>query len=61
MKKVNKFFCLIMVIAVLFSNMGSVAFAVNNSKNYYYIDSINGDDKNSGTDINNPVKNSCRP
>lgn len=56
MKKVNKFFCLIMVIAVLFSNMGSVAFAVNNSKNYYYIDSINGDDKNSGTDINNPVK-----
>ena len=56
MKKVNKIGCLIMVIAILFGDMGSFAYAVDGGVNYYYIVSINGDNKNSGTDINNPKK-----
>lgn len=56
MKKLNKVLCLLVAISVAFANAGILAFAAENSKNYYYIDSINGDDNNSGTDIRNPVK-----
>lgn len=33
-----------------------VSTAAENEKNYYYIDSVDGDDSNSGTDINHPIK-----
>ncbi len=34
----------------------AISTAAENEKNYYYIDSVGGDDSNSGTDINSPVK-----
>ncbi len=42
--------------SVVLGSMGLFAYASENEKNYYYIDSVNGDDSNSGTDINSPVK-----
>ncbi len=56
MKKLSKILCLLITFAVVFGSVSVSAFALENSKNYYYIDEINGDDRNSGTDINNPVK-----
>ena len=36
--------------------MGLLSYAIDSGKNYYYFDSVNGDDNNSGTDIDNPIK-----
>ena len=56
MKKTNKILCFLLTLSVVFSSIGFFAFAAEGEKNYYYIDSVGGDDANSGTDINSPVK-----
>ncbi len=56
MKKVKRIFSLLVALSVLLSCTGLFAYAAGNEKNYYYIDSVNGDDSNSGTDIKSPVK-----
>lgn len=56
MKKTNKILCFLLTLSVVFSSMGFFAFASEGEKIYYYIDSVNGDDSNSGTDIDSPVK-----
>ncbi len=56
MKKTNKILCFLLTLSMIFSSMGFFAFAAEGEKNYYYIDSVSGDDENSGTDIDSPVK-----
>ncbi len=56
MKKTNKIICLLIAISIIFSCTAISAFAAENGKNYYYFDSVNGDDNNSGTDIKSPLK-----
>lgn len=56
MKKTNKILCFLLTLSVVFSSIGFFAFAAEGEKNYYYIDSVGGDDANSGTDIDSPVK-----
>lgn len=56
MKKTNKILCFLLTLSVIFSSMTFFAFATEGEKNYYYIDSVGGDDANSGTDINSPIK-----
>ena len=56
MKKTNKILCFLLTLSVVFSSMGFFAFAAEGEKNYYYIDSVNGDDANNGTDIDSPIK-----
>ena len=53
MKKALSF---ILAISIIFSCMGILGSAAEISKNYYYFDSVNGDDNNSGTDIDSPIK-----
>ena len=53
MKKALSF---ILAISIIFSCMGILGSAAEISKNYYYFDSVNGDDNNSGTDINSPIR-----
>lgn len=55
MKRANRIFSFLMALAVILSVTGMFAFA-ENTKTYYYLDSVNGDDANSSTDINSPVK-----
>lgn len=50
MKKRNRFLCFLLAFSMIFSSIGLFAYAVENQKNYYYLDSVNGDDSNSGTD-----------
>ncbi len=56
MKKVNKILCFLVALSLVLTCAVNFAFAAENHKNYYYIDSVGGDDSNSGTDINSPVK-----
>ena len=56
MKKLSRILSLVIALTVVFSCVSISVCALENSKNYYYFDSINGDDRNSGTDINNPIK-----
>ncbi|MBR2876909.1 MAG: hypothetical protein IKC01_07215 [Clostridia bacterium] len=56
MKKRTKVLCVLLVISVILGNISLFAFAAENSKSYYYIDSVNGNDSNNGTDVNSPVK-----
>ena len=56
MKTMRRFFCLAIAAMLIFCSMGLTGYAAENSKNYYYLDSVNGDDANSGTDINSPVR-----
>lgn len=56
MKKTNKFLCLLLALSLVFTSVSFFAYAAEGEKNYYYIDSVNGDDANSGTDIDSPVK-----
>ncbi len=56
MKKTSKILCFLLTLSVVFSSMAFFAFAAEDEKNYYYIDSVGGDDSNSGTDIDSPVK-----
>ncbi len=55
MKKTNRFLSVLLSFAIIFSCVGFFAYA-DDVKTYYYLDSVNGDDSNSGTDINSPVK-----
>lgn len=55
MNKVKRSLSLLLTVALLLSSLGMFAFA-EDTKNYYYLDSVNGDDANSGTDIDTPVK-----
>ncbi len=56
MKKTSKVLSLLIVLAVILCCVSISVYALENSKHYYYFDSINGDDRNTGTDINNPIK-----
>lgn len=56
MKKTNRFLCLLLALSLVFTSVSFFAYAAEGEKNYYYIDSVNGDDANSGTDIDSPVK-----
>lgn len=47
MKNANKLFSVLLVVAVLFMSMSTLGFAASVPKTYY-IDSLNGDDSNSG-------------
>lgn len=52
----KKILCFMVALSVLFGSVGLFAYAAENEKNYYYLDSVYGDDSNSGTDINSPVR-----
>ena len=56
MKKTIRILCFIVAISVISASIGFFSYAVESDKNYYYLDSVNGDDANSGTDIDSPVK-----
>lgn len=56
MKKANKLLCVLIMVSMILGNMGLFGYAAKAQKNYYYIDSVNGDNSNTGTDINSPVK-----
>ncbi len=56
MKKTNKLLAFLIAVSLIFGTIGFFAYAEESEKNYYYIDSINGDDSNSGTEIDSPVK-----
>ncbi len=55
MKKAKGILSFLIAFAIVFGSVGFYALAAQ-EKHYYYIDSVNGDDSNSGTDINSPVK-----
>lgn len=55
MKRSIRLTALILSLVVLLSSLCVFAFA-EDDRNYYYIDSISGNDANSGTDIDHPVK-----
>ncbi len=56
MKRINKLLCIIVALSFVLGSIGFVAYAAEGEKNYYYFDSVNGDDANSGTDIDSPIK-----
>lgn len=56
MKKTSRVLCFLVALSVLLSSAVFCTNAAENEKNYYYLDSVKGDDSNSGTDINSPVK-----
>ncbi len=56
MKMTNKLLAFLIAVSLIFGTVCFFAFAEEGDKNYYYIDSINGDDSNSGTEIDSPVK-----
>ncbi len=55
MKKTIKIISIILAAVIMITSLSFFAFA-QNEKRYYYLDSVAGDDANSGTDINSPVK-----
>lgn len=56
MKKSNRILSFLLALSVIIGSMAFFAYAAEADKNYYYLDSVNGDDSNSGTDIDSPVK-----
>lgn len=56
MKTAKRILCFLIVFSLVFASVGFFACAEEGEKNYYYLDSVGGDDANSGTDINSPVK-----
>ena len=52
----KKALSVLLAISLIFSCMSILASAAELGKNYYYFDSVNGDDNNSGTDIDSPIK-----
>ena len=56
MRTAKKILCILVAVSVVFGSVGLFAYAQDSEKNYYYIDSVSGDDSNSGTDIDSPVK-----
>ncbi|MBQ8015470.1 MAG: hypothetical protein IJ264_04710, partial [Clostridia bacterium] len=55
MGKTGRFLCLLLSFAMVFSSIGFFAYA-EDTKTYYSIDSVGGDDSNSGRNINSPVR-----
>ncbi len=55
MKKFIKTISILVVFSVLLTSNAFYSYA-DNGKRYYYIDSVGGDDSNSGTSIDSPVK-----
>ncbi len=51
----KKFFSVILSVCVIFSCF-SLSISAIDTDLYYYVDALNGDDNNSGTDIDSPVK-----
>ena len=43
----KKIICFLMVVTIIFGSMGLFSYASESGKNYYYFDSVNGDDANS--------------
>ncbi len=56
MKKTNKILSFLIALSLILGTVCLFAYAAESEKNYYYIDSVNGDDANSGTEIDSPVK-----
>lgn len=56
MKKSNRILSFLLALSVIIGSMAFFAYAAEADKNYYYLDSVNGDDSNSGADIDSPVK-----
>ena len=56
MKISKKILCILVAFSVVFGSLGFFAYAEESAKNYYFIDAVNGDDSNNGTDINSPVR-----
>ena len=56
MKKTNRILSFLLAISILCGCAGLFSYAADGGKNYYYLDSVNGDDANSGTEIDSPVK-----
>ena len=52
----KKILCFLMAVTVIFVSAGLFSYASEIDKNYYYFDSVNGDDSNSGTEIDSPIK-----
>ncbi len=46
----------LVVFSLVITSVCFLSYAAASDKNYYYIDSVGGDDSNSGTDIDSPVK-----
>lgn len=55
MKKTIKIIAFLLTFSLIFCSIGLFAYAAD-TKIYYYIDSVNGDDSNSGTEADSPVK-----
>lgn len=56
MKITNRFLSFFLALSVIVGSLAFFAYAAETDKNYYYLDSVNGDDSNSGTDIDSPIK-----
>ncbi len=56
MKKAFKTLSFLLALTLVATSCVFFSYAEGTDKNYYYLDAVNGDDSNSGTDINSPVK-----
>ena len=56
MKKANRILSFLLALSVILGSLAFFAYAAEADKNYYYFDSVNGNDSNSGTDIDSPIK-----
>ena len=56
MKKTIRILSFIVALSVVLGCIGFFSYAVESDRNYYYFDSVNGDDSNSGTEIDSPIK-----
>lgn len=56
MMEIKRLSCLIIAVLLICCNAGFFAGAQEVDMNYYYLDSVDGDDANSGTEIDSPVK-----
>ena len=46
----------VVALSVVICGMAMTVSSTDSDKNYYYLDSVNGDDANSGTEIDSPIK-----
>ena len=56
MKKASRILSFIVALSVVLGSIVFFAYAAEADKNCYYFDSVNGDDSNSGTEIDSPIK-----
>ncbi len=56
MKKASRILSFIIAISIVLGSMGFFSYAASSDQNCYYFDSVNGDDANSGTEIDSPIK-----